>query len=504
MIFSNPKLKKLIEKYRQIKLLGEAKAVLGWDLNVNLPEKAAQERADQSAFLTDLVVDRWLDPEFKKLFEAVVSKKKDLTKEEKAMARNLEQSAKFYFNVPKKIIVEFDETTSKAFMTWKKAKEENKFADFLPDLKKIIKLNQIIAGHLGFKVNPYDALLDLYEPELASEKCARIFNHLQPALTALLAKIQKSKNYRPENDLISGVLSYPKSDQRQLSLFVLKKMGYDFASGRLDVSPHPFTTELGRNDIRITTWYHENDFRDSLAAAMHEGGHGLYEQGVDTIYNSTPLSGGVSLGIHESQSRFWENQIGRNPVFLKFLTPLLQAFYPEQLGRTGEETMIKLFNLVKPSLIRVEADEVTYNLHIALRFQLENDLINEKIKPKDLPSLWRQKMKQFLGIEPKTDREGVLQDVHWSYGDFGYFPTYTLGNLYAAQFSRAMEKDLDLKQLCLRGELGTILSWQREKIHRHGSLYWPDQLVKRVTGEELKADYFIEYLQEKYKKIYNL
>lgn len=504
MIISNPKLKRLVQKYRQIRLLGQTRALLDWDLNVNLPPKAAQERADQSAYLAELVVDRWMEPEFRRLMDQVKNKKTSLNKEEKAIVRNLEEGARYYFNVPKKIIVEFEETSSKAFMSWKKAKEEDRFTNFLPDLKKLIKLSQIVAQHLGFKSNPYDALLNLYEPGLTTKKCRQIFNQLQPELTKILKKIQKSDHYQAKSGLVSGKLSYPKETQRQLTQFVLKRMGYDFASGRMDVSPHPFTTELSRHDVRVTTWYHQSDFRDSLSAAMHEGGHALYEQGVDIIYSSTPLASGVSLGIHESQSRFWENQVGRNPQFLKFLMPTIQAFYPDQLGQVGEERIIRLFNQVKPSLIRVEADEVTYNLHIALRFQLEEGLINDKIRAKDLPDLWRQKMKQFLGIEPKTDREGALQDVHWSYGSFGYFPTYTLGNLYAAQFAKKMEEDLDLDQLVGQGELGTILAWQREKIHQHGSLYWPDELIKRVTGEGLRVKYFLEYLQEKYKKIYDL
>ena len=235
---------------------------------------------------------------------------------------------------------------------------------------------------------------------------------------------------------------------------------------------------------------------------MHEGGHALYEQGVNEEYDTTPLEGGVSLGIHESQSRFWENQVGRSYEFIKFMTPVFHAFYPEELGKTDADELFALFNQIKPSLIRTEADEVTYNLHIALRFEIENGLINGKIKVKDLPEVWRGKMKEYLGVVPETDREGVLQDVHWSYGNFGYFPTYTLGNLYAAQFVREMRKEIEIEEAVGKGELGTILSWLRSNIHRYGSLYWPDELVKKVTGEKLDPKYFVDYLKEKYSRVY--
>ncbi len=504
MKISSDTIKKLLEKYREISTLGKINAVLGWDLNVNLPPKGIEDRANQSAYLAKLTVEKWMGPEFRSLLEKANGELKKLGNEERAIVRNLNYGAKFYHRVPKEIIVEFEETTSKAYAAWAEAKKNDKFKDFEPHLKKLVRLNQIIAEHYGFDKNPYDALLDIYEPGLTAETVRKVFSTLEPALTDILKKIQKSKNYREKSDLVDGEITYSADEQRKLSVFVLKKMGYDLDAGRMDISPHPFTTELGRHDIRITNRYKPNDFRDSVAIVMHEAGHALYEQGVNEEYAATPLGGGVSLGIHESQSRFWENQIGRSFEFVKFLTPVFHAFYPEQLGKIDAEEVFFLFNMVHPSLIRTEADEVTYNLHIALRFELEEGMINNRIKVEDLPEIWREKMRKYLGIIPKTDREGVLQDVHWSHGPMGYFPTYTLGNLYGAQFTSKMEKEVNLAQISEKGELGVALSWLRENIHQCGSLYTPHELIKKVTGEELNPKYFLFYLQGKYSKIYKI
>lgn len=523
MKVTNPKVKKLLEKYKEISLLNKISTTLAWDLNVNLPRKGADARARQIAYLTKIVTEKWTDPEFKKTLEslsgqsptkqgpALQDKNSKLTQEEKAIVRNLERSAKFYQKVPKEIIVEFSETTSKAFMVWQEAKKNDKFKDFLPHLTKIVKLCQIVADHLGYRENPYDSLLDLYEPNLTASFCKKIFSRLQPELTKMLKEIGKNLPAGEAGKEVKGESkeeNYPIDDQRQLSLFVLRKMGYDLEAGRMDVSSHPFTETLGRFDVRITNRYKTSDFTESLMVAMHEGGHALYEQGVSEEYENTPLDGGISLGIHESQSRFWENQIGRSYSFLKFMTPIFHAFYPNQLSKSGTEELFLLFNKVKPSLIRTEADEVTYNLHVALRFEIENGPINGKIKTKDLPEIWRDKMKKYLGIVPKTDREGVLQDVHWSYGSFGYFPTYTLGNLYAAQIATRLCQDFGgqakIDEIVEHGELGTILSWLRSNIHQYGSLYYPDELSKKITGEILAPSYYLTYIKNKFSKIYSL
>ena len=418
------------------------------------------------------------------------------------MVRNLEWAGQFYWKVPKSIVVELSETTSEAFMAWQKAKVENDFPAFSEYLTKILRLNRTIADHLGYKENRYDALLNLYEQNLTATKLDKVFGQLKKELVPFLKKVvkQSAKN-KTVGKYIGPNFFYSEKRQAQLSNFIIKRMGYDLAAGRLDVSAHPFTTTLAKNDVRITTKYLLHDFRSSFTASIHETGHALYEQGYKDEYEDTPLESGISLGIHESQSRFWENQVGRSEAFLTFLTPILQAFYPEYLSSVTTQEVYTLFNHVEPGLIRIEADEVTYNFHIMLRYELEEKLINEKLEARDLPEVWRTKMKEYLGVTPTTDRGGVLQDVHWSYGNFGYFPTYTLGNLYAAQFTNTMKKEINLEELTGRGEFGTILSWLRDNIHRYGSSIWPDELVKKITGEELNPRHFIEYITEKYSVI---
>lgn len=503
MRYTSKTVEKLTELYHQINLLSATNALLEWDLNVNLPPKGSAARAEQTAQLTGLITDRWQDKEFKSLLETAKSEKK-LTDEEQAIVRNLERSSRYYYNVPKSIIVEFSKTTSEGFMAWNRAKQENDFSIFSPHLSKIVKLSQDIAEHLGYKDNPYDALLDLYEPDLTTNECKKMFTPLVKELKVLLKNIQNSKYYSEHSTLSGNDFYYSVKRQKQLSEYVLTKMGYDLAAGRLDISPHPFTIGFGTQDVRITTRYNRHDFRESLMASIHEGGHALYEQGVDEAYDGTPLSGGVSLGIHESQSRFWENQIGRSISFVEFMTPVYQSFFPEHLKHTDTDELVRFINHVTPSLNRVESDEVTYNMHIALRFEIEEQMINNKVKIKDLPEIWRQKMKSYLGIVPKTDSQGILQDVHWSYGSIGYFPTYTLGNLYSAQFTDTLRNEIDIDSNIKNGELGTILGWYRENVHKHGSRYLPNQLCTKVSGRVLSSKYLIDYLKSKYKTIYKL
>lgn len=497
----NSKVQKLLEHYREMSLLGNILAILGWDLNVNLPPKGSEARAHQISLIESLLVDKWLDPEFKFLLEEDIDEK-TLNETDRAILRNLKIGGKYYFKVPKKLILEKSELTSKAYVIWSEAKKNNRFKDFQPLLQKLIETERLIAGHLEYKKNSYDALLDLYEPGLTYEFTDELFRSLQPTLTKLLNRITNSSVYKMSGNSMFEGKTYPIELQRKLADFVLNKMSYHFDEGRLDISSHPFTTELGRHDVRITTRYDLHDFRESLYSVVHEAGHGLYELGVDSNYANTPLAGGVSLGIHESQSRFWENQIGRNPLFVAYLQPVLHAMFPHEMEGVDINELSKYVNYVSKSLIRTKADEVTYTLHIILRFEIENDLINKKIDVKDLPDIWRSKMKSYLGVVPPTDREGVLQDVHWAHGSIGYFPTYALGNIYAAQFTNRMKKDISFDEDVRHGKLTKILQWLRKNVHIHGSLYMPNELVMRVTGEKLNPKYFIDYLEKKYSKLF--
>jgi carboxypeptidase Taq len=286
---------------------------------------------------------------------------------------------------------------------------------------------------------------------------------------------------------------------------VLDDIGFDFAAGRLDTSAHPFTEAMAVQDVRITTHYDPRNLCVSLYANLHEGGHALYEQGLPLEHEGTPLATAVSLGIHESQSRLWENSVGRSREFLLHYLPRLQELFPSQLGSSSAEDLYQAVNAVQPSLIRIEADEVTYNLHILMRWELERALLRQQIEVGDLPGLWKEKMRQYLGLQPASDAQGVLQDIHWAFGVFGYFPTYTLGNLYAAQFYRQAAADIgDLSSRVARGEFQPLLAWLREKIHRQGSLLWPQDLCREVTGSELSIQPFASYLRHKFGEIYNL
>lgn len=503
MKIKNSTIKELLRKYREISLLSKTKAVLDWDLNVNLPPKATEGRAAQSAHITRLITNIWLMDDFKILLQKA-NAATNLTEEEGAIVRNLNVGGKFYYRVPKELIVEKEETAAKAFMAWKEAKDKNDFTIFLPLLKRLIQIDQMVAEHLTYKKNPYDALLDQFEPDLTAEKADKAFSAIKPSLISLTKAVQKSKGYIAESEYIDGVKSYPATEQKRLALFLMRKMGFDMQAGRLDISPHPFTTSLDRYDIRITNMYKEYDFKDSYISTMHEAGHALYEQGVETDYSMTPLEGGVSYGMHEALSRFWENMIGKSPEFLSFMTPLFQSFFPEHLSTLDEKSLTKLINIVKPSFVRIEADEVTYSLHIILRFEVENELFNKKIKPEDAPEVWKEKSKKYFGKESPTDREGVLQDVHWSYGAFGYFPSYALGNLYGAQLLSKMKKEISFEKELQKGNLLPMKGWLDQNVHRHGSLYYPDTLMKKVTGESLNPKYFIEYLKNKYSSIYEI
>jgi carboxypeptidase Taq len=503
MTIKNPVIKDLLRHYREISLLSKTKAVLDWDLNVNLPSKGAEGRAQQSAYLANLVTKLWLDEDFRKNIQKS-STLKNLTVEEQGILRNLERGGKFYFAVPRVLIVEKEELTSKAFMAWKEAKEKDEFPIFLPLLKELIRVDQMIAGHLKFENNPYDALLDQFEPDLTVQKTKKAFETIKPGLIDLTKRIQKARNYAPDSEYLDGNKIYPETEQKRLAIFAMRKMGFDFAAGRLDVSPHPFTTGLGTYDIRITNFYKADDFKDSYSSTMHETGHALYEQNIPEEYADSPLEGGISYGIHEAMSRFWENMVGKNPDFLSFMTPIFQSFYPEQLGGIDETSLARVVNLVKPSLIRIMADEVTYSLHIILRFEIENELLNGKLNPQDAPEAWNAKAKQYFGIEPDTDRVGVLQDVHWSYGAFGYFPSYALGNLYGAQFLNAMKKVVKFDDEIRQGNLLPVKGWLDQNVHRFGSLYSPDELLKKATGEKLNPQYFLDYLTEKYTTLYDL
>lgn len=353
----------------------------------------------------------------------------------------------------------------------------------------------------GFDGHPYNTLLDLYEPNLTVDTLDKVFGELRERAVPLAAKIADQP--QPKHDFLFQ--HYDKAKQRELSEFILKEMGYRFDAGRLDESAHPFATGLNLGDVRITTKFTPRDITFALFSSIHEGGHALYEQNISSSLKGTLLCTGTSMAIHESQSRFWENKVGRSYSFWKRYYPDLQRFFPEQLGHVSLEEFYKGINVVQPSLIRIEADELTYNLHIMIRYELEKALIGGELKVEDLPEAWNAKYQEALGLVPQHDAEGVLQDVHWSGGSFGYFPSYSLGNMYAAQFMHYMKKDIpDYEAHVEHGRLNVLKDWLTEKIYQHGKLYTPTELVLQVTGETLNPAYLMNYLEQKYQEIYTL
>jgi carboxypeptidase Taq len=392
--------------------------------------------------------------------------------------------------------------TSQAESIWEEAREKSDFAMFQPYLEKIVATNIEFVELWGYEGNRYNTLLDMYEPGITVEKLDQVFGALRERAVPLLQAIQASPN-QPDRSFLEQ--QFDKEKQKEFSLFILKQMHYDFEAGRLDETVHPFATGLNPGDVRITTRYILNEVTASLFGTIHEGGHALYEQNISQDLIGTNLCSGTSLGIHESQSRFWENVVGRSREFWSRYYNDLQARYPGQLNEVKEEDFYRAINHIHPSLIRVEADELTYNLHIMVRYEIEKELINGTIQVSELPAVWNAKYKEYLGIVPPNDAQGVLQDVHWAGGAFGYFPSYSLGNMYAAQITNTMKKQLpNFDALIAEGNLEPIKTYLSDKIYQYGKLLTPTEVIVQVTGEELNPEYLMNYLEEKYKKIYGL
>ena len=455
----------LKKNVREIYLLEHAQATVSWDQETKMPDEANTERADQAALLEGIIHQKITSPEIGRLLSALGAEdskpegKGDFCIEDKAFVREVFRSYNRATKLPKALVSEIAKQTGLAHNTWVNAKKSSDFSIFEDNLEKIVELNREKAEKLGYKEAPYDALLDEYEPGMTTNQLKQLFAPLSENLTKLTKKIQKSKQI--DSSFLEKV--YPVEKQDQLGRKILTLLGFPFNRGRLDVSAHPFTTTLGENDVRITSRYEEKNVLSGLFSTIHECGHALYELGMGEEIKGNILATGVSLGIHESQSRFWENIIGRSRSFCQLIYPDFQREFPEQTKNTSVDSFFKAVNRVNPSFIRTEADEVTYSLHVILRFELEKALLDGSLKVSSLPDEWNKMMKKFLNVVPPNDALGVLQDVHWSAGLIGYFPTYVLGNLYSAQFYDAMKRDIpNINEIIEAGELTAILNWQRE------------------------------------------
>ena len=483
--------------------LNYAAAVLGWDQETYMPPNGADGRGRQLATLSSEAHKMLTSDSFGNLLNDLIANAQDADATD-GMRSNISIAFDDYTKnkkLPAEFVGELSLLTSQSFNAWVEARNRNEFSVFEPFLDKMVGLKRRQADLYGYTTNRYDALLNEYERGASTRLLDKVFDtvriELPPILEGILSCSQVS------NDIFHK--DYDRQRQWDFSIDVLKKMGFDFASGRQDYSEHPFTTSFNARDVRITTRIDTRNFASLLWSSIHEGGHGLYEQGLPDDQYGLPLGEAASLGIHESQSRIWENCIGRGKPFWNHFFPVLSGYFPEQLSGASAETIYKACNRVSPSFIRTEADELTYHFHVLIRYEIEKALIAGELSVKDLPSAWNEAYRKYLGITPPDFKQGVLQDVHWSHGMFGYFPTYTLGSFYAVQFFDQACKELPgLENQIGNGLFSDLLNWLREKIHRHGRRYTSEELCTRITGYGLDPQAFIRYANHKYGEIYTV
>lgn len=503
----NEKIGRLKSLDREALRLAEAAETLRWDQETYMPEDAIGARSEQIALLETLAHQRETAEEVGELLEALGSTeaqplgREELEPGDRAFLRAKRRAFDLATKLPAQLVRRFAEVTSRGQAAWVKAKNADDFEQFRPHLEEIVALNREKAERFGYEEHIYDALLDQFEPFAKTREVEALFSDLAGSLVDLVGRIRE----RPQVDDSMLQRSYSVAKQELLAGELLSQLGYEFNRGRLDVSAHPFTTTLGPNDVRITTRYHEDLFASAIFSTIHEAGHALYELGVAEEYHDTLLATGTSLGIHESQSRLWENMVGRSREFWSHWFPRVAELFKQELAGVDAEAFYRAINKVEPSLIRIEADEVTYSLHVILRFRLEMGLMTGDLEVKDLPEAWNATMEELLGITPPSAAKGVLQDVHWSMGAIGYFPTYALGNLYGAQFLDTLTSEIpEAYEEVSRGNPAPILDWLRERIHRHGAAKTPKELVTEVTGAPLDPGHFVRYLETKYGEIYGL
>lgn len=494
----------LIKKIKEMSLLGSCASVLGWDERTYMPRGGAGHRANQLSLISGMVHEKFTSREIGDLIAMVESS--DMVKDEYSdIAVNIRELRTEYdreVKVPKELVEEITHTCTISQGVWAEARQKSDFAEFYPYLEKIIGLRKKQAEYYGYEKEAYDAHLERYEPGATYESVGKVFESFRKELVDLVEAINNSKK-RPNMQIIEQ--DFPVDRQKIFGAAASAAIGFDMSSGRIDETTHPFCSGIGPGDCRITTRYNPKHFGQAFFGTLHESGHGIYDQGLPKEHYGTPRGDSVSLGIHESQSRMWENLVGRSKPFWKHFFPRAQQTFPSALANVSFDDFYFAINDVRPSFIRVEADEVTYNLHILLRFEIEHAFFKGDLQPKDVPHVWNENFKKYFGITPPDDAQGCLQDIHWSWGLIGYFPTYTLGNLYSAQFfAKAKEEMPDLEKQFEMGNFLPLKKWLNEKIHANGKKYRAEKLVEVVTGKPLSHVYMMKYLKEKYSELYGL
>lgn len=489
---------------KEARTLGGIAAVLDWDQETYMPSDGASIRAEQFKVLAGIIHQKRTGTQFSNALSKLIDlksgkiKKASLNDAQKAAVREWRRSYLLDKALPKKFVEEFAKLSSQSMGVWKHARQEDAFQQFAPYLERIVKMTRKKADLLGYTNHPYDALLNLYEPDATTQEVSLHFSTLRKSLIPLLKKIQSNKS--PDDRFLFG--KFAEDQQLKYGHFILKAMHYDLSKGRLDVSAHPFSSASHPHDSRITTRIHPTSLMSNIFAVIHEAGHALYEMGLPVEQYGTPLGESRSLGIHESQSRFWETIIGHSKPFWSFFLPHLKSHFSGQFDTVSLDAFYKAINKVEPSFIRIEADEVTYPLHVILRFEIEKSLIEGSLQVRELPEAWNAKMQELLKITPKTNQEGCLQDIHWSMGAFGYFPTYVLGTMYAAHlFTGFMQSHPNWEKRVSQGELGFIKEWLNQAIYQHGRRYETNQLLELATKKSFTADSYIDYLNKKYKNL---
>ncbi len=487
-------------RMRKLADINHSIAVLSWDKEVNLPDQGSTMRSQQIATLSGISHELFTEEAFGDLLREL-NEHKELNPEElKNIAVTLdeyEKSTKF----DQAFVIRRSQLISNAYHSWLKARKENDFKYYEDALNALVVLKMEEAKILGYEDHPYDALLDQYEPGAKVKNLDVLFQDVRDQLVPFIKQVRDSQQVN--NKFLHRF--YPKDKQWDYGLELLKNMGYDFDKGRQDIAPHPFTITFSAQDVRVTPRIDEHDLANMIWSCIHEGGHALYEQGMKIEDYGLPTGNAVSLSIHESQSRLWENHVGRSRGYWAFHFPTLQGVFPDQLKNVSLDDFYKGINRVEANLIRTEADELHYHFHVMIRYELEKKLINGDLSVSELRNAWNEMYKKFLGVDIPNDNKGVLQDVHWGHGSFGYFPTYSLGSFYAAQFFATAVNQIDNFETKLeKGDTSDLLSWLREHIHQHGRRYEADELCERISGEKLNFKYFMEYAEKKYKGIYNL
>ena len=494
-------IEELKKEFTEITRLNHIRSLLGWDEMVNLPKGSFGARGEQNALMSKIAHERLISDKIGKLIKEA-EKTTDLNLVDSATLREAKRDYEQEVKLPTELVEEISKTSSLGYVKWVEAREKNDFSIFQPVLEKLVGLQIQVAEKLDTHPDPYSTLIDLYEPGATYDWIANIFSKSKQNLNRII-KILDASNDKPDFSILTQKWNVDK--QWDFSIEVIKGLNYDFNKGRQDKSVHPFTTSLSSSDTRFTTRIDEDFISTCMFGSIHECGHALYDMGFMEQIHDSVLANGCSMGIHESQSRMWENMVGRSMEFWKYFYPKLKTSFPNNLKDKNIEDFYRSINTVQPSLIRVEADEVTYGMHIILRFELEREIIEGNIQVSELPELWNEKMENLLGVTPPTNSDGVLQDIHWSGGSFGYFPTYFLGNLYGAQFyNTALKQHPNLPNEYEKGNFSNLLSFLRENIHQYGRIYQARDLVKRVTGEDLNPDYFIKYLEKKFFQIYRI